>query len=330
MAEPANGENLRNVEIAKIRENPIALREANVKSATFMELVDNIRTVGILNPIVLRELKDPDNGEEYYGLVDGLQRFTAAKLAGLKVIPAQIRSLNDGEVLEAQLMANIHKVETRPVEYSRQLKRILTGNPMMPMSELATRLSKSPTWLHERLGLLKLDPKIAILVDENRINLTNGYTLAKLPPDEQANFLDRAITMQPQEFVPTVNARVKEIRDAKRQAKDVEPEKFSPVPYLQKVADLKNEIDNPKIGPVLCRLENVKKPEDGFALGIKWALHLDTQSVEAAKIKDAERKQQLIDAKAKREKERKEAKAKAAAEEAEKLKQEAEAIAVAK
>ena len=41
-------------------------------------------------------------------------------------------------MLEAQILANIHKIETKPMEYSAQLKRILSRNPLMTEAELAT------------------------------------------------------------------------------------------------------------------------------------------------------------------------------------------------
>ena len=57
-------------------------------------------------------------------------------------------------VMEAQTMANIHKIETRAVEYSRQWFRILTRNPLMAESELAAKLGKSPQRSDERDKLL--------------------------------------------------------------------------------------------------------------------------------------------------------------------------------
>jgi ParB/RepB/Spo0J family partition protein len=307
---------LKTIPLKDIRENPVALRSVNRQSEEYLGLVDSIRRNGILNPILVREIRDPETGSLVYGLIDGLHRYSGAQDAGLTEVPAQVRSMEDGEVLEAQILANIHKVETRPVEYAKQLTRILAQNPTMTASELASRLSKSPAWLSDRLGLTKLDEAIAKEVDDGKINLSNAYALAKLPKEEQANFFDRAMTMTPQEFVPTVTARVKELRDLKRQGKDTTPAGFVPVPHVRKIAELKDELEKPTVGPVLVSELGVKNPSDAFALGVKWALHMDPASIEAARQKDEARKKELAEAKGKRERERLEKQAKDAADKA--------------
>lgn len=297
---------LKHIPLNKIRENPVALRNVNRESEEYQGLVDSIRKDGVLNPIVVRSIVDPDTKEELYGLVDGLHRYTASQDAGRETIPAHVTTMEESKILEAQILANIHKVETKPVEYSKQLVRILAQNPLMTTSELAATLSKSPTWLVERLGLTKLAESIASLVDEGKINLSNAYALAKLPAEEQPNFLDRAMTMQPQEFVPTVNGRIKELRDAKRQGRAATPAEFVPVARLRKVGEVKEEFQQGTVGKVLCAELKPKSVEEAFALGVAWALHMDPASVAADRQKDKEAREAREAEKEKRKKEREE------------------------
>jgi ParB/RepB/Spo0J family partition protein len=301
MAEPK----LLFIPLKDIRENPVALRTVNRSSEEYVGLVDSIRTNGVLNPILVRECIDPDSKETFYGLIDGLHRYSASQDAGRETIPAQVTSMEDAKILEAQILANVHKVETKPIEYSKQLVRILAQNPLMPLSQLAGKLSKSAAWLNERLGLVKLDPKIASLVDEGTIQLSNAYALAKLPIEDQANFVDRAMTMSPQEFVPTATARMKEVRDAKRQGRAAAgAQEFTPVPHLRKISELRDEMTKKEIAKVLVTEYKVEDPAEAFALGIQWALHMDPASVEAARQKDAARKQQQKEEAEKRKKDR--------------------------
>lgn len=305
---------LKEIPIAAIRESQVALRSVDLENESFIQLVDSIRSRGVLNAILVREQKDEESGKTYYGLVDGLQRYTASMRAGRQTIPAIVMDLDDAEVLETQIITNVHRIETKPVEYSKQLIRILALNPLMPVSVLADKLNRSPAWISERLGLVKLDDAIQPLVDEGKINLSNAYALAKLPNEEQASFVDRAISMTPQEFVPTVNQRVKEIRDAKRQGRDPGAVKeFVPVPFLQKLSALKEELAVGQVAPVLIATTGVKTAEEGFKLGLEWALHLDPLSVEAAKAKAEQRKQEEAAAKERRKAEKEEAKRQEAA-----------------
>lgn len=280
------------IPISKIRENPVALRSVNRQSEEYLGLVDSIRRSGVLNAILVREIRDPETGEMLYGLVDGLHRFSASQDAGLSEIPAQVRKMEDAAVLEAQIIANVHKVETRPVEYSKQLMRILAQNPTLTVSELATKLAKSPTWLADRLGLVKLPEAIGALVDEGKIVLSNAYAMAKLAalaPDEVANFVDRGMTQTPQEFVPVVTQRIKELKDLKRQGRDATPTVFEPHPTLRKLSEIKEESTTKQVGSVLTRELRVTDPVQAFNLGVLWTLQMDPATVEARKRKESER-----------------------------------------
>lgn len=310
---------LLDIPLSEIRENPVALRNVDRTNESYLGLVDSIRTSGVLNAIVVREITDPETKQKLYGLIDGLHRFSASKDAGRTTIPAQVIAMADAEVLEAQVVGNLHKIETKPVEYSRQLVRILAQNPLLTTAQLCQKLSKSPTWLNDRLGLTKLDEAIGKLVDGNEMNLSNAYALAKLPPDEQAHFVDRALTMSPQEFVPTASTRAKEIANAKRAGRDAAPPEFVPVAHVRKIGELKAESESPSVGPALVRSVGATTATEGFALGLLWALHMDPASIQAAKDKDAARKQAAKDAKDKRDKEREEKKNKDAAETAAKI-----------
>jgi len=305
------------IELEKIRENPVALRAVNRQSEEYHGLVASIKEKGFLGAITVREKTEADSGNKFYELVDGLHRFAASKDAGLTKINVDVVEMSDDAVMEAQIMANIHKVETRPIDYSKQLLRILNRNPMMTSSELANKLGKSPQWIDERLNLTKIaNEKIQNLINEGKIGLANAYALAKLPPEEMADFVDRAMTEVPDVFIPAVTQRVKEIREAKRKGEDAAPQEFQPVAFLQKLKDLKSELDAGAVADALIAQTGVKNAKDGFLLALRWVLHLDPKSIEAQKSKDDERKSQRDEQRKKKEAERAKKKADKAAEKA--------------
>lgn len=298
MAEPRQGE-LKHIPLSKIRQNPVALREVDKKSEQYIQLVDSIRRNGILNPINVRDASHGD--QEIYGVIDGLHRYSAAIDAGLESIPCYVLNMTDAEVEEAQILANVHKIETKPVEYSKALQRLLSRNPTLTMSELSMRLSKSPTWLGDRLSLTKLHEKVAELVNEGTIGLANAYVLAKLPLENQVDYIERAMTLSPNEFAPQVQKHVKEIRDARRQGRDTNVG-FEPVAHMQKMGEIKGELENPTIAAQLCG--NLKTPTEGFLMALKWMLHLDPISVQVQQDKYEARKKQQEEDRKKRELER--------------------------
>jgi len=289
---------LKKILIGDIAQNPVALRNVDRQSEKFIQLRDSIAAVGVLNAINVRPSKE--GSEKAYELIDGLHRFMASLEAGIKEIPAQIFSMDDAAVLEAQLMANVHTVKTKPVEFAKQIQRILAGKPMLTISELSKSLAVSPGFVNERLGLLKLDKAIADLVDSDGITLTNAYALAKLPPEDQKNLLQAASTEQPSEFVPRVQQRVKEIREATRAGKSAEKVGFLPTPKVRKRSELVTEMEAPKIIPALVKQSGIKDPIQAAQLIIKWVLQMDDASIESSKAKFEQREKELEAAKAKR------------------------------
>jgi ParB/RepB/Spo0J family partition protein len=309
------------INLNQIRENPVALRTVHRQAEDYLGLVESIKEKGFLGAITARKKIDEESGEEYFELVDGLHRFSAAKDAGLEKINVDVTNLDDDKVLEAQIMANIHKIETRPIQYTEQLKRIFARNPLLTEAELAGKLGKSTQWIKERLNLTKItNPTILSLIDEGKIGLANAYALAKLPTEEQADFVDRAMTDAPDEFVPAVHARVKEIREAKRKGKDAEPKEFTPSAFLQKLGDIKAELEAGAVADVLIKQTGTTAAKDAFLLAIKWVLHLDPVSVEDQKAKNEARKQEREDAKKRKAAEKAKKQAEKAAEKAEEAK----------
>lgn len=280
--QPVKGK-LEHVPIKLIRENPAALREVDTSTEKWSEFVSNIRAVGVLKPILLHEQKDKESGETFYGLSDGLHRLTAAKAAGVDTIPANIIPLEEADVLVTQMMLNFHNIPTKPVEFARGLVRMLGLCPTMTMSDICNKLNVSVGFINQRLSLLKLKEEYQALVTEGKIGLTNAYALAKLPVEEQPNFLDRAITESPDVFVQVADERAKAIRDAHRKGRDAGAEQFVAKPHAKKVAELSEEFATGAAANMFKHKGLITNVED-FKLAVAWALHIDPIAVETAKI----------------------------------------------
>jgi len=178
-------------------------------------------------------------------------------------------------------------------------------------------LGKSAQWISQRLGLNRIDnTTILELINNGQITLSNAYALAKLPPEEMANFIDRAMTQAPDEFIPLVNSRVAEIKKAKREGQDAAQVQFQPVAHLRKLKELKDEMEKKEIGPELVKILKIKTPADAFNVAIQWMLHLDAQSVELQKADFEAREQAKKDEANKRKVEREKKRVKAAEEKA--------------
>lgn len=314
------------VPLTNIRENTDALRPVDKESVEFLELVESIKKVGILSPISVREVpvgadgtkQVAADGSALYALIDGLHRYSAAIAAGLKDIPVNIKDFDDAATYEAQIIANVHKKETRPAEYAKQIQRIMGLYPTRTITEQAAQLGKQPSWLKQILGLGALTADIQTLVNDGKINQANAFPLSRLPQSEQPDWVERAMTQTADEFVPACQARVKEVKEAARQGRAAAPSVFTPVPHSRKFAEIKEALDtNGRSLVALITAKGINNPADAVIFALKWVTNTDEDTVNAKRAEwDAKEAKKKIDAdkraKEKAEKKGKEAEAAAA------------------
>lgn len=314
------GGELRRVPLTEIKVNPVALRSVDKESEAYKGIVNSIRVQGVLNAITLRQKTD-EVGKSFYEVIDGLQRYSASCDAGVDAngqpitdIPAQILEKSDADVLELQIIGNAQRVETRPEEYSRQLVRILQLHPSMTEAELAVKLGQSPAWINERLNLVKLIPQAADLVNGGQIGLSNAYALSKLPADEQPNWVERAQTTPPVQFVAAAFERKKEIDKARRQGRETTEEKFVAIPHFRKLAEVRLESE---VMGNLTSVVSAKFPNDPIKAAqyaLSWVLNMDSDTVVVKQAAWEADYKARAENKAQRAAERKAARAKEAAE----------------
>lgn len=155
----------------------------SLDEASLGELADSIRLHGLLQPILLRKKG------LMYEIIAGERRWRAAKLAGLKEIPALIRNLDDKEVAEAALIENIQRENLNSIEEARAY-RSLIDDYGLTQEELANRLSRSRSAIANSLRLLNLDDEILNMLERDLIQA--GHARAILSIDGGENQLKAA------------------------------------------------------------------------------------------------------------------------------------------
>jgi ParB/RepB/Spo0J family partition protein len=276
------------VPLLEIEENEVALRTVDRDNEKYKELVSSVRDRGVLNPILLR---NGPNGK--YVVVDGLQRYSASLDAERATIPAQILDVKESEILEIQIEGNIQRVETRPGEYTKQLVRLAAAFPERTVEEQAARLHKSSAWLKERLQLKNLITDAMRRIDlakedPEHISVSNAYSLAKLPEEHQAEWLDRASTLPPNEFIPQCLAEAKRLKTEARTGKQTGPAE-GPVAVLRKRGELKAELERALTLPDAVP-EEKKQFAEGYRAAFQFIFRQDPASVAAFKAEQEAQK----------------------------------------
>ena len=118
------------------------------------ELVHSIKEVGLLQPVVVREV-----GKDRYELIMGERRWRASGKAGLDTIGAIVRETSDEDLLRDALLENLHRSELNPLEEASAYQQLLEDFGCTH-EELADRIGRSRPQISNTLRLLKLTPAV--------------------------------------------------------------------------------------------------------------------------------------------------------------------------
>lgn len=174
------------VQVNRIDEIPLSWIEVNpfqprtkFDQEALDELADSIKIQGIIQPITVRKLK-----EKKYQLISGERRFHASKLAGLKQIPAYVRTANDQQMLEMALIENIQRENLNAIEISLSYQRLLS-ECKLNQEDLSERVGKKRSTVTNYLRLLKLPPDIQAGIRDDKISMGHARALINVEKIEQ-------------------------------------------------------------------------------------------------------------------------------------------------
>jgi ParB family chromosome partitioning protein len=212
----------------KIKSNPDQPRK-HFDQTALEELAMSIREHGVIEPVIVEEAKDGEDG--FYIVVAGERRCRAAALAGLQEVPALVRSYSDEKRLEVSLIENIQREGLNPIEEAvayRQLMEIAGFS----QDEAAAKVGKSRPALANSLRLLKLPESVQEALKTGKI--TQGHARAILAVENH----DRQLALFGEIVGKTLSVREAESRAAELNKSPLfDPGHKSAVPTISKARD---------------------------------------------------------------------------------------------
>lgn len=199
------------IPVDEIEVNPFQPR-THFDQEALLELAESITVHGIIQPITVRRLTD-----HQYQLISGERRFQASKLAGLKAIPAYIRSADDQQMLEMALIENIQRENLNAIEIALSYQRLIT-ECSLKQEELGERVGKNRTTVTNYLRLLKLPPDIQIAVRDNKLSMGQARAIISVENPEQQLYIFKK-TLEEDLSVRRVEELVREISERTAVAK---------------------------------------------------------------------------------------------------------------
>lgn len=185
--EVAPTSSINEISVDEIEVNPFQPRQ-HFDQEALKELSESIQVHGIIQPITVRRL-----AYNQYQLISGERRFQASKLAGLKKIPAYVRSADDQQMLEMALIENIQRENLNPIEISLSYQRLIS-ECNLKQEELGDRVGKNRSTVTNYLRLLKLPPDIQIALRDNQVSMGHARAIINVEnPDSQLYILKKIL-----------------------------------------------------------------------------------------------------------------------------------------
>lgn len=182
--DPAAG--VREIPIELIHNNPDQPRR-HFAEAELAELAESIRDKGVLQPVLLRPSKRTE-GE--YEIVAGERRWRASQRAGLRAIPALIRTLEDAEAFEIAIIENVQREDLNPIEEARAYASLMSVM-QITQDEAAKRVGKSRSHVANTMRLTALPESVQEHLIEGR--LTAGHARALLSTDDAEALAEKVV-----------------------------------------------------------------------------------------------------------------------------------------
>lgn len=206
------------IPIAKLQPNKHQPR-TSFDEAALQELAASIKRHGIVQPLVVT----PESGGSY-GLVAGERRWRAAKLAGLKEVPAIVRERKELEQLEIALIENVQRVDLSPLEQAVSIER-LHEQFNLGYDEIAKRLGKGTSTVNNTVRLLQLPDAARDALAAGKISEGHARAILSLKGDtERQDYLLKTIiaqswsVRQAERFATSVKSGIKESKQAHARA----------------------------------------------------------------------------------------------------------------
>jgi ParB family chromosome partitioning protein len=170
---PQGSSTINEIPIGQIEANPNQPRREFDQEA-LQELANSIKELGIITPITLRQVDT-----NRFQIIAGERRWRASQMAGLRSMPAYIRTINDENMMEMALVENIQREDLNAVEIALAYQHLLDSTGMT-QEKVSERVGKSRAAVANYLRLLKLPAQVQMALQNKTIDMGHARALLSL------------------------------------------------------------------------------------------------------------------------------------------------------
>jgi ParB family chromosome partitioning protein len=168
------GASLQEIPTASIVPNRYQPRE-HFEEESLASLTASVRELGVLQPVLVRRADDGT-----FELIAGERRWRAAKRAGLPMIPALVREVQDVNALEQALVENLHRQDLNALEEAAAYQQLIEDFHLT-QEDVAQRVGKSRSSVANALRLFQLPPSVQRMLADGRLSAGHARGLLMTP-----------------------------------------------------------------------------------------------------------------------------------------------------
>lgn len=165
-----------------------AERRAYLGDRGLAELAESIKAAGVLQPILVRPLRDAHIRGEAFEVVAGERRVAAARKARLEEIPATVRELTDEQVVELQLIENLQRADLHELAEAEGYEQLAKLG--YSVDDIVVKVGKSRGTVYGRMKLLALSQEARKAFRAGTISGSVALLVARIPT---ADLQERAL-----------------------------------------------------------------------------------------------------------------------------------------
>ena len=174
--------NILRIPVDQIQPNPKNPRK-DFNETALQELASSLKQFDMVQPITVSKLSD-----KKYQLIAGERRLRAAKMAGLKDVPAYVRQSNDRELLELALLENLQREDLNAIEIGLSYKRMM-DELNYTQEQVAERMGKERSTVTNYIRLLKLPPDIQVAVRNSELSMGHARAIINIDTIDKQLYL---------------------------------------------------------------------------------------------------------------------------------------------
>tara|TARA_B100001245_G_scaffold101534_1_gene73934 strand:- start:197 stop:1090 length:894 start_codon:yes stop_codon:yes gene_type:complete len=178
-----NSDSLKNIPVDLLQRGKYQPR-VDIRQDTLQQLAESIRSQGVIQPIVVRPIKNSSGSNTRYEIIAGERRWRASQMAGKHEVPAIIRDIENVDAIAIALIENIQRENLNPLEEAKALSRLIAEFDITH-KQAADVVGRSRVAVSNLLRLLDLSDEVKPMVEARQLEMGHARALLSLENPSQ-------------------------------------------------------------------------------------------------------------------------------------------------